>query len=156
MQISPENYPEEYIHGSVHFFGREYKVTPDVLIPRLETECLVRQARKLIQEQGITRVIDIGCGSGIIGTSIADIIDEVIFLDISPLALQITEKNFQSHFPDKKAQYIVSDLLGNFIENNISIDAPIVFVTNLPYIKNEDWINMSADTIYEPKLALFG
>jgi methylase of polypeptide subunit release factors len=56
-------------------------------------------------------VIDIGCGSGIIGTSLADIIDEVIFLDISPEALAIAEANFRTHFREKKAEFIVSDLL---------------------------------------------
>jgi methylase of polypeptide subunit release factors len=58
-----------------------------------------------------TTVIDIGCGSGIIGTSIADLVDEVIFLDISPRALEVTERNFRIHFPEKKAEFIVSDLL---------------------------------------------
>ncbi len=93
----------------MHFFGRDFIVTPDVLIPRLETECLVRRARQLLQPKTI--VVDIGCGSGIIGTSVADLADEVIFLDISPEALTITEKNFRLHFPEKKAQFIVSDLL---------------------------------------------
>ncbi len=98
------------------FFGRDFFVTPDVLIPRLETESLVRRARQLFQPTNLptyqpTIVVDIGCGSGIIGTSVADLADEVIFLDISPEALRITEKNFRSHFPEKRAQFIVSDLL---------------------------------------------
>jgi release factor glutamine methyltransferase len=119
LQLPPDNYPEEYIHGSVHFFGREYRVTPDVLIPRLETECLIRRARAVLRStipstNNPIIVVDIGCGSGIIGTSVADLIDEVIFLDISPEALSITEKNFRSHFPDKRAQFIVSDLLSCF------------------------------------------
>lgn len=154
MQIQPENYPEEYITGSVHFFGREYMVTPDVLIPRLETECLVRRARKIIQECHITQVIDIGCGSGIIGTSVADLVDEVIFLDISGEALHISEKNLRTHFPEKNTQFIVSDLLSEL--EVPSSNSHILLVTNLPYIKDEDWIHMSSDTIYEPKLALFG
>jgi release factor glutamine methyltransferase len=73
-------------------------VSPDVLIPRLETECLIRRARRIIKEKNIQQVIDIGCGSGIIGTSVTDLVDEVIFLDISPEALQITKKNFRSNF----------------------------------------------------------
>lgn len=129
-------------------------MTPDVLIPRLETESLVRRARQVVREESIKKIIDIGSGSGIIGTSLADLVDEVIFLDISSTALTIAEKNFRTHFPDKKAQFIVSDLLSNlpkFEEN-----AEVLFVTNLPYIKDEDWNNMSVDTIHEPKLALFG
>lgn len=153
--LFPENYPEEYITGKVNFFGRDFVVTPDVLIPRLETEWLVRRARKILQPTNQpTIVVDIGCGSGIIGTSVADLADEVIFLDISPAALAIAEKNFHSHFPDKKAQFIVSDLLENlpYIKNQ---ESRILFLTNLPYIKNDDWIHMSEDTVHEPKLALF-
>ena len=82
-----ENYPEEYITGTVNFYGREYRVTPDVLIPRLETEGLVRHAREILKKKKYDRVVDIGSGSGIIGTSVADLADEVIFLDISEGAL---------------------------------------------------------------------
>ncbi len=87
-----ENYPEEYITGTVNFYGREYRVTPDVLIPRLETEGLVRRARQYFQHSNTptlqhTTIVDIGSGSGIIGTSVADLADEVIFLDISESAL---------------------------------------------------------------------
>jgi methylase of polypeptide subunit release factors len=84
---------------------------------------------------------------------VADLADEIIFLDISPEALGITEKNFRNHFPDKKAQFILSDLLS---EIPILQDSNILFLTNLPYIRSEDWINMSADTVHEPRLALFG
>lgn len=157
-----ENYPEEYIDGRVTFFGRDFVVTPDVLIPRLETEWLVRRARNLIQSSNppilqSTTAIDIGCGSGIIGTSIADLADEVIFLDVSPEALKVAEQNFRTHFPEKSAQFIVSDLLEN-LPSLLGEESGVryVFLTNLPYIKDEDWQNMSADTIHEPKLALFG
>jgi len=73
-----------------------------VLIPRLETEVLIRRARQILREKPIKVVIDIGSGSGIIGTSLADLTDEVIFLDISPEALEIAQKNFKKYFPDKK------------------------------------------------------
>lgn len=159
MNPLPENYPEEYTKWMVHFFWRDFFVTPDVLIPRLETECLVKRARQILQAPTNlptyqpTTVIDIGCGSGIIGTSVADLVDEVIFLDISWAALEVTKKNFQSHFPNKKAQFILSDLLSNLPIQKLS---SALFLANLPYIKDEDWKNMSLDTQFEPKLALFG
>lgn len=189
-----KNYPQEYIDGHVKFFGRDFIVTPDVLIPRLETEWLVRRARQFLsasvmsseaiaesrhlawkkeQDFSITKItgtdflhskwqrktiiIDIGCGSGIIGTCVADLADEVIFLDISPEALRVTEQNFRTHFPDKRAQFIISDLLSNLPSLlGEGLGVRCLFVTNLPYIKDEDWQNMSADTVHEPKLALFG
>ncbi len=83
----------------------------------------------------------------------ADLADEVIFLDISPEALAVTEKNFRSHFPEHKAQFIISDLISNI---PILQDSNPLFLTNLPYIKADDWIHMSADTVHEPRLALFG
>ncbi len=189
MSQFPPDYPIEYIEWRVRFFGRDFIITPDVLIPRLETESLVRKARKILQHSNTPTlqhsiVVDIGCGSGIIGTSVADLADEVIFLDISPAALVIAELNFRTHFPEKKARFIVSDLLSNLLEkggvtNEMSdgglvlenIDTPIplsqsdipisqggrvLFLTNLPYIKADDWEHMSPDTRHEPQLALFG
>ena len=83
----------------------------------------------------------------------ADLADEVIFLDISPEALAVAEQNFRTHYPEKKAQFIISDLLSNI---PIFQYSNILFLTNLPYIKDADWKNMSADTVHEPRLALFG
>ncbi len=162
MQIThPTDYPEEYTRWFVNFFGRDFIVTPDVLIPRLETECLVRRARKIIESPNHLNnnpmiVVDIGCGSGIIGTSVADLAEEIIFLDISPEALRVTETNFRKYFPNKKAQFILSDLLLNLELGTFNLESTnLLFLTNLPYIRDADWINMSSDTVYEPKLALF-
>ena len=143
----------------MHFYGRDFIVTPDVLIPRLETESLVRKARSLLQPSKLstyqhTTIIDLGCGSGIIGTSVADLADEVIFLDISEEALKIAEKNFRTHFPDKQAQFIVSDLLSVFLDGTIPLSHyPTIplYLTNLPYIRDGDWGHMSADTVHEPR-----
>lgn len=214
------HYPEEYKIWEVEFFGKKFFVTPDVLIPRLETEALVRRARKFLQNpenqknKNFLRIFDIGSGSGIIGTSLTDLGEEIIFIDISKNALKIAEKNFLRNFSDfseisgmnfwkkftknhedekiftkkhenheKNIHFIYSDLLENidftkffewknqefkwkilqnqefggdenFLKN--SENEKIFIVSNLPYIKNDDWENMSEDTIFEPKLALFG
>lgn len=55
-----KDYPEEYIQGEVTFFGKRFFVTPDVLIPRLETEVLVRRARDILSHHEIDTLIDIG------------------------------------------------------------------------------------------------
>ena len=152
----PEHYPEEYIRGFVEFFGKNFSVSPSVLIPRLETEVLIKRARNFIKNTSDFSekiIVDIGSGSGIIGTSMADLSDEIFFIDISEDALKIAEKNFRTHFPDKNAIFLYSSLLKNFHENP---EKKYIFLANLPYIKNEDWKNMSEDTIFEPKIALFG
>jgi release factor glutamine methyltransferase len=151
--IHPENYPEEYKTWNVTFFGREFCVTPDVLIPRLETESLVRRARTIQEREKYARIVDIGCGSGIIGTSIADLADEVVFLDISPWALSVAEGNFRRHYPEARAQFLISDLLSELPKIP---HFPTLYLANLPYIKWGDWEHMSPDTRYEPAIALFG
>lgn len=148
----PADYPEEYITGKVTFFGREYSVTPDVLIPRLETESLVRRARDILKSRKFAKVVDIGCGSGIIGTSVAELADEVIFLDISEAALRVTEANLRAHFPEKKAEFILSDLITDMLLASSTYSAAnTLFLTNLPYIRSEDWEHMSPDTRHEPR-----
>jgi release factor glutamine methyltransferase len=150
------NYPEEYTIGNVTFFGKKFMITPEVLIPRLETECLVRRARKLIQSQDVQTLVDIGTGSGIIWVSCADMVDSLVFLDISEKALSVARSNFLSHFSTKEALFLESDLLSSLPSWIVSPESWILFLANLPYIKSEDWKNMSADTHFEPEIALFG
>lgn len=147
------DYPEEYQKKCVKFFGRDFFVDRNVLIPRLETESLVRHARKICKNRDFDRVIDLGSGSGIIGVSLFDITQKMTFVDISPNALAIAQKNFSLNFPDSSANFVVSDLLEGV---DFFSDEKIFLAANLPYIKNGDWKNMSADTIFEPKIALFG
>jgi methylase of polypeptide subunit release factors len=198
----PENYPDEYIAGYVTFFGKKYSVSPHTLIPRLETESLVRRARQYIREQGVHTVVDIGTGSGILVLSLADMptLQHIYALDISRDALYMAKQNGESMAKLAKQNgenetiytrilYTQSDLLHTIdtqiVSNNLSnitcqtspniassnilshisenipldtISTPqhILIVTNLPYIRAEDWENMSADTVYEPRIALFG
>jgi methylase of polypeptide subunit release factors len=88
----------------------------------------------VLKSEKYDRVVDIGCGSGIIGTSVADLVDEVVFLDISGSALAVAERNFQRHYPEKKAQFVVSDLLDNY-ELPITNYENTLLLANLPYIK---------------------
>lgn len=152
----PRDYPPEYIHGYVDFFGKTYRITPDVLIPRLETESLVRRARKILTSTHFSSVYDIGSGSGIIGVSVADLTDDLHFVDISLPALRIAEENFSRHFPQKHASFHHSDLLTNTPLCTPSVHDPILILANLPYVKLHDWESMSTDTVFEPPEALFG
>ncbi len=157
---NPQNhsdYPIEYKEGKVRFFGRDFFINESVLIPRLETEFLVQEARKILQKEKIKSIIDIGTGSGIIGLSLADFKIPTQLVDLSKDALKVAEKNTENLFPENNhISFIQSDLLQNvsFLKKEDSKN--ILFIANLPYIKNEDFANMSPDTRFEPDLALFG
>lgn len=152
----PPHYPEEYTTGSVVFYGKKIRVTPSVLIPRLETEVLVRRVRKIAQEKQIHTLIDIGTGSGCIPVALWDQFREVHLIDISPEALGLAEENMREHFGERdlpRFTCIVSDLLAQVDTSVYSGD--LIITANLPYIREADWENMSPDTQYEPRLALF-
>ena len=80
---------------------------------------------------------------------------QVFAVDISPEALLVARKNAKNH--GKEITFLESSLLEKFLQEDISLRGKnICIVTNLPYIKQDDWENMSTDTVHEPKLALFG
>jgi release factor glutamine methyltransferase len=119
----------------------------------------VREAIKHCRTNTIDVLIDIGTGSGIIPISMLASIDipQVFAVDISPQALEVATKNSLHH--KKDIIFLESDLLDVFLEENaplFTMNANILIVTNLPYIKQDDWENMSSDTMHEPELALFG
>jgi release factor glutamine methyltransferase len=152
MNTNHPDYPIEYISWEVIFFWRKFFVSPDVLIPRLETESLVRRAIRYIQSHTIQTVIDIGTGSGIIGVSLAEKVEDVLFIDISSTALSLAKENFLEYFPEEQGRFLFSDLLSDLPPIS---PRDTLFLANLPYIKWGDWENMSEDTRFEPELALF-
>ena len=150
--------PFPYVLGHWEFFGMEFDITPDVLIPRPETELLVEKAIAWMQESKVRRTIaDVGTGSGVIAVSIAVNIptSHILATDISPKALAVAENNAR--------KFNVADRI-NFVECDILPPRPASFSTeehldllcaNLPYIPTETLHNLP---IYgrEPTLALDG
>jgi len=143
---------------SVEFFYRKFYYNRHTLTPRLETESLVRSALNIIQNEQIDAVMDVWTWSAIIWISIEKEsgIDHVYWLEKSASASKVARSNIALH--DSKMKLIKSDLLSHFFKEKELYDFKgknVLFVANLPYIKNEDWINMSEDTVSEPKMALF-
>lgn len=146
----------------MEFYYQKFKVNEHVLIPRFETEDLVREAIKTIKNTPFDTLIDIGTGSGIIPLSILSAVDipQVFAVDLSPEALKVAEENARNQ--RKEITFMESDLLRVFLEpvetclGTSLHEKNILIVTNLPYIKDGDWENMSRDTEYEPRMALFG
>jgi release factor glutamine methyltransferase len=138
--------PLAYIVGHKEFYGRDFTVTPDVLIPRPETESLIELVEKLDLPQA-SRFADIGTGSGAIAITLKlnQPKRQVLAADINAEALAIAQQN---------ARNLDADIL--FLQGNLSgpLRNPVdVIVANLPYIDPE-W-ERSPETNFEPGLALF-
>ena len=148
--------PIQYIKGVENFFGRDFKVNEDVLIPRYETEELVENILYRIDDyfaeyQSIT-LCDVGTGSGAIATSLA--LEEprlkVFATDISLKAVTVAKDNAKNL--GANIEFMVGEMLEPLLENEIKVD---IFVFNPPYIPQEQEIEaMVKDN--EPHVALFG
>jgi release factor glutamine methyltransferase len=129
--------PFPYVLGHWEFFGLDFDVTPDVLIPRPETELLVEKAIIWLQESKVRRTIaDIGTGSGAIAVSLAvNVPDaEILATDISAKALQVAKRNAAKLEVSKRIEFVECDLLPNkstFENRHLAFD---LICANLPYI----------------------
>lgn len=144
-----KNKPKQYLQGWVEFYQLKFKVTPDVLIPRPESELLVDEVLKIKPKT----VIDVGTGSGNIAVSIAKNLPKVKIwaTDISDKALDVARNNAKLH----NVSHQIIFLQGNLLEN-ITMPAEAV-VANLPYIPSEriSYLDSSVKN-FEPIIALDG
>lgn len=158
MSTKDEHYPQEYIDGSVEFFYRRFVLNEHVLIPRYETETLVRKGIEICKQDNVDTIIDIGTWSGIIPISIACNVDvsQVVATDISREALEVAQENARILYHEG-VQFFEGDLLSPIVENVELFDGRSVLITaNLPYVWLWEKDHMSPDTNYEPDVALFG
>ncbi|MGN0148982.1 MAG: peptide chain release factor N(5)-glutamine methyltransferase [Clostridia bacterium] len=142
--------PLQYIIGTAEFMSLEFKVTPDTLIPRSDTETLVETVIDCIGERKVT-LLDIGSGTGCIGISVAHYTNaDVTFVDVSRSALSIAEENAKKH--NINAEFINMDIL-----QQIPIGKYDIIVSNPPYIETEVIETLQREVKdYEPVLALDG
>lgn len=146
--------PIEYIFNEAEFYNLKFYVSPDVLIPRPETEELIEVIKSDFNNADKLNIIDIGTGSGCIAIALAKIFkkSEVNALDISKAAIEITEKN-------AKANKIHLNIINHDILNYKSIKFNYKFdiiVSNPPYVLESEKEQMQANVLnYEPELALF-
>ncbi len=161
------NEPLEYVIGVASFYGYKFKVTPDTLIPRIETEQLVELAEEKIYERAFdeskggdkmneVNVADIGTGTGCIIISLAKelrVPAHYFATDISPKALNIAQQNIDAYELQDEIKLQEGNLLEP-IDEKVKFD---VVIANLPYVPAPD-IPTLPDSVknYEPKLALDG
>ncbi len=152
--------------NKVDFYGRDFIVTKDVLIPRPETEQLidavlnlagkpylpgVRPTKRKLPEKPL--IIDVGTGSGCIAITLKKKLPEaeIIATDISKAALKVAQKNAEFH--SAPILFIVSHLCQKVKE--VTKNTPDLIVANLPYVdKNWDWLDLKSLS-QEPSIALF-
>lgn len=150
--------PFPYVLGHWEFFGMDFDITPDVLIPRPETEMLVEKAIAWLQESPVRRTVaDIGTGSGAIAVSIAANVPGVSILatDISSSALAVAKKNAQKFGLEHRIEFVECDLLPARPELFTSEQHLDLICANLPYIPTD---TLHTLPVYgrEPTLALDG
>lgn len=144
--------PLAYITGKRSFYGLEFIVSPEVLIPRPETEHLVEEAISWLEDNPSRRkVLDVGTGSGILAITLADTFSdlEITGIDISEGALEIAHQNGLLHHLDERISWLQNDLLAGI---NKKVD---MIVANLPYIPASTLETLEV-IHYEPRLALDG
>lgn len=145
--------PLAYITGQREFYGLDFLVTPDVLIPRPESELLVESALDHLRRRRVRAalVVDVGTGSGAIGIAIAKHRRDVRLLgiDISRAALQVARRNADRLIPRRPHRWIQADLL-------TPVRAPIdCVVANLPYIPEARLPTLEPEVaVHEPRQAL--
>jgi len=146
--------PMAYILGHREFFGREFLVSPAVLIPRPETELLVEVALARIDATGKSRlrVLDLGTGSGCIAITLA--LErpqlDVTAVDVSAAALAVAQANAQRlGVPEVRLRFVASDWFAEI--EGYSFD---LIVANPPYIAAEDAHIGQGDLRFEPATAL--
>lgn len=144
--------PLQYITGVQDFFGREFRVTPDVLIPRPETELLVEAA---IDVNGSSPfVCDVGTGSGCIAVTLLCEIAQAraVAVDKSPAALEVAKLNSRNHMVADRAEFLVSDCLDALDPRDYQFD---LIVSNPPYVSADMLPGLQREVRdHEPLIAL--
>lgn len=164
MNKNLANQPRQYTQGFVEFFKLKFIVTPDVLIPRPETELLVEETLRSIKyylsaiKSPEILVLDIGTGAGNIAISIAKNTSNVkiVATDVSTSALKVAKQNARIHGVKDRIQFLKSNLLQNPLILNTQYSI-LLIVTNLPYIPTAriPYLESSVKD-FEPHLALDG
>jgi release factor glutamine methyltransferase len=144
--------PVQYILGEAHFYGRTFKVNPDVLIPRPETEELVHLALGLLIDQRAPAILDIGTGSGCIAVTLKleNPTARVFATDISEQALAVARHNA------RELSANVSLFKHDILNEDLPVNTFQLILSNPPYIAQTESKTMKANVVdFEPHRALF-
>jgi len=144
--------PSAYIIGEREFYGRDFLVSPAVLIPRPETEHIVEALLLLLAAQPTALVADIGTGSGNIAVTLACEARgcRVVATDVSDVALAVAARNAVRHGVADRVTFVHTSYLDGVI------DTFDVIAANPPYVRETDRAGLSPSVQREPAVAIFG
>ena len=145
--------PMAYILGEREFWGLTLEVTPDVLIPRPESELIVEEAIRLCRSRPPATIVDVCTGSGCLAIALATEfpLASIVATDISEPALRVAHRNAARHGVDRRIRIEAADML-----TGIDVSADLI-VSNPPYVRAGDAPGMMPEVVgHEPHVALFG
>jgi len=145
--------PVAYIVGEKEFWGLRFRVTPDVLVPRADSECLIETACRRVDTTAPLRILDLGAGSGCLLCAMLHEAQSAsgVGVDISEQAIAIAKQNAAALGLEARTEFIVSDWFA-------AIDGAYdLILANAPYIPDDDRAGLMVDVSgFEPSSALFG
>jgi release factor glutamine methyltransferase len=149
-----EREPSAYIVGNREFWGLDFRVNSDVLIPRPESEFIIEESLAILATLTTTspRLADIGTGSGNLAVSLVHEVPgaHIIATDVSATALAVARDNARRHAVAERVTWIETSFLDG-------IDGPFdLIAANPPYVKEGDKPGLARDVRHEPDVALFG
>lgn len=148
--------PLQYILGTQEFCGLEFEVNSSVLIPRPETELLVRETVRRLPGVPHPTLIDVGTGSGCLAVSLARSIPggRMLAIDLSARALKMAKRNARRHSVETSITWLEGNLFGPLARLDVE-GAVTAIVSNPPYICESDWSGLQPEVSrYEPRVAL--
>jgi len=149
--------PLQYIIGNQEFWGLEFMVTPDVLIPRPETEFIIEAALATIEDRiGPARIIDLCTGSGCIAVSLAKELSgaHVLAIDTSARALLVAKKNAANHGVSDRIRFFEGDLFEPLKQFDMPGQMDLI-VSNPPYVRADELDTLQPEVRdFEPEMAL--
>jgi len=156
LEKRSQHYPIQYMRGFQEFYGHEFLVSADVLIPRPETELLVEVSLELLKGRRQPSILDLGTGSGCIAISLLLEIPSLsaVATDVSPFALGIVQANSFRHNCVDRLRLLLCDVAEPLCGEQIKFD---LVISNPPYVALTEKDTVSRSVIdFEPLVAIFG
>jgi release factor glutamine methyltransferase len=149
--------PNQYITGMQEFWSLPFRVSPDVLIPRPETEVLLETVLEFLgSPEREVRILDLGTGSGAIAVALARELGaiKIVATDWSMAAVKLAQENARLNQIDSRIHFVCADMFSAFSRSSAKFT---VVATNPPYVSHAEFSNLSPEIRdYEPRNALDG